>query len=125
MRIDPLERQIHKGVVQLLRLNAAPGVVWWHTANERRCTPEEGAFLKTMGVLAGVPDFTIIIPRNIAPAICFLEVKAPKGRLSPTQIDFAERVTEIGCKYIVAHSTDEAVEILGRWQAIGRAARAA
>jgi hypothetical protein len=131
-----LERQIHLGIVQLLRLNAAPGVVWFHTANERRTTPREGAFLKRMGVLAGVADFSILIPRlvhtgytgnylhgglgiSVAPAQpAFLEIKRPGGRLSVAQEQFRDSVVAIGCLWDIAFSTDRAAEILMKWGAI-------
>lgn len=129
-----LERQIHLGVVQLLKLNAAPGVVWFHTANERRTTPKEAAFLKRMGVLAGVADFCLLIPRarNIGkgplggledryvttadPA--FLELKRPGGRLSVAQEQFRDDVTAIGCLWGLAYSTDTAADLLRQWGAL-------
>lgn len=121
----PLERMIHLGVVQLLKLNAAPGVVWFHTANERRTTPREGAFLKKMGVLAGVADFTLIIPvqghflgQPLRPNTAFLEVKRPGGRLSVAQEQFRDDVTAIGCLWDIVYSTDRAAEVLRSWGAL-------
>ena len=113
------ERTIHKAVVNLLRRSAAPGVVWYHVANERRTTPREGATLKRLGVLAGVADFTVLVPYSLgAPYIAFLELKSAKGVLSPAQRAFRDNVKAIGCLYSVAHSIDEALVTLTRWGAI-------
>src|SRR5689334_2407879 len=113
MKREPLERQIHCSVVQLLKLTAAPGVVWFHCPNERRTTPKEGAFLKRMGVLAGVADFCLLIPdyscdEGDIPRPAFLELKRPGGRLSVAQEQFRDDVTAIGCLWGLAYSTDTA-----------------
>lgn len=113
MTKTPLERQIHLGICQLLKLCAKDDVVWYHTANERRCSPKEGAFLKRMGVLAGVPDFTII---TFPARVSFLEIKRPGGKLTESQEQFRERVEALGCIYSIAHSTDEAKEKLAEMQ---------
>lgn len=126
MRTDKLERQIHTDIVQLLRLTAAPGVVFFHVANERRTTPKEGAFLKRMGVLAGVADFTLLVPYNphkggttTYPAIpAFLEVKRPGGRLSAAQEQFRDDVTAIGCLWGLVYSMTDAEKMLRSWGAI-------
>jgi hypothetical protein len=122
VKVEPLERQIHLGVAQLLKLNAASGVVWFHCANERRTSPREGAFLKRMGVLAGVADFTLLIPTKPShgfhvpwPIPAFLEVKRPGGRLTAAQEQFRDDVTAIGCLWGLAYSTDEAAKLLKSW----------
>lgn len=131
MKREPLERQIHCGVVQLLKLNAAPGVVWFHCANERRTTPQEGAFLKRMGVLAGVADFVLLIPADpyyhfgTRPNTAFLEIKRPGGRLSAAQEQFRDDVTAIGCLWGLAFSVNTAAELLKSWGALRSQARAA
>lgn len=104
------ERDIHKGIVQLLKLCARDDCVWFHVANERRCSPKEGAFLKSLGVLKGVPDFVIV---TFPARISFLEVKRPGEYLSTEQKQFRDRVEALGCIYSIAHSTDEAKEKLG------------
>jgi hypothetical protein len=126
-RAAPLERQIHLGVVQLLRLNAAPGLVWFHVANERRTTEREGAFLKCMGVRAGVADFVMVVPAMVRtsdfttqrlPNAAFLEIKRPGGRLSESQEQFRDDVTAIGCLWGLAYSTDAAAALLKSWGAL-------
>lgn len=116
------ERQIHMDVVQLLKFAAVPGVVFFHCANERRTSPREGAFLKRMGVLAGVADFTILIPpppsMYLGPVPAFLEVKRPGGRLSAAQEQFRDDVMAIGCHWGLAYSMPDAERLLRSWGAI-------
>lgn len=125
------ERRIHLDIVQLLKLTVKPGVVWFHCPNERRATPKEGAFLKRMGVLAGVADFTLIVPDPYfqvkvaigdevlaTPSIAFLEVKRPGGRLSVAQEQFRDDVTAIGCLWGLAYSMPDAERLLKSWGAI-------
>lgn len=81
----------------------------WHTANERRTSPQAGAILKRMGVMSGVSDITIARP--IAPHHgLFLEVKAAKGKLSPAQIEFLTNMKSEGYKTEVAFGADEAID---------------
>lgn len=117
------ERQIHRDIVQLLKLTAVPGLVYFHVANERRASPREGAFLRSMGVLAGVADFTLLIPAlnqqgYVRPIPAFLEVKRPGGRLSVAQEQFRDDVTAIGCLWGLAYSMTDAERILRGWGAI-------
>lgn len=114
---DPLERAIHLGIVHALHLLAAPNVVWWHTANERRTSPQEGAFLKRMGVKAGVPDFIILSPGLVA----FLEVKRPGKYLSPAQNDMKSSLELAGFGVTVVRSIDEAIARMEQWGVIRRA----
>lgn len=115
------ERDLHLQVVALLRATAAPGVVFTHIANERKATPRQGAFLKRMGVLAGVPDLMILIPGRGAH---FLELKRKGGKLTQNQIDFSLAASDAGCEWRTAHSLDEAQTVLVWWGAI-RAAKVA
>ena len=115
------ERDLHLQVVALLRAAAAPGVVWYHNANERQTSPRQGAFLKRMGVLAGVPDFTILMPGKQAH---FLELKRVGGKLTAAQQDFVDLVQQGGCVCAKAHTLDEAQTYLVWWGAI-RAAKGA
>lgn len=124
MKKDLLERHIHLNICQLLKLTAAPGVVWFHCPNERRTTPKEGAFLKRMGVLAGVADFTLLIPGRLRAGLqlpvqpAFLEVKRPGGRLSAAQEQFRDDVTSIGCLWGLVYSMADAEKMLRSWGAI-------
>lgn len=44
----------------------------------------------------------------------WIEVKSAKGKLSPEQILFAEKVVQQGCLYIVAKSIDDVIKVTKR-----------
>lgn len=80
-----------------------------HFANERKCSVYEGVKLKRMGVLAGVYDIFIAIPRfDLGYGGCWIELKTKKGRLSEKQIAFGLRKNERGYKTALARSLEEA-----------------
>jgi hypothetical protein len=118
------ELAIHKATVQVLRLFAAPGVIWFHIPNGEARSRETAAKLKAMGVLAGAGDLIILIPGrpsfNPWPMTCFMEFKTEKGRLSQAQRAFRNDVEKLGCSYALPRSVEEALTILHDWQAITR-----
>lgn len=126
MKATP-ELDLHLAVAETLRWFALPGVVFFHVPNGGRMTAQRGARLKRMGVKAGVADFIILLPEGRW-RVLFLELKAPKGRLSEAQKAFSETVTHIDiCAYSVANSLDQATATLRAFGAIrsvvvGRAA---
>lgn len=80
-----------------------------HFANERKCSVYEGVKLKRMGVLAGVYDIFIAIPRfDLGYGGCWIELKTKKGRLSEKQIAFGIQKNKRGYKAIDVWSLEEA-----------------
>lgn len=70
----------------------------------------EALKLMATGLLAGVSDLILIhAPKNTMynPVIVFLEVKTDSGRCSPPQIEFANRVNDLGFIYRVVRSLEE------------------
>lgn len=106
------ENPVHLFAVQLLKFSGVPGLIYFHTANEGKRSERTGAFLKRMGFLPGVADLTIIRPGGLA---YFLELKAPKGRLSEDQRAFRDLCEANGTPYAVAASSAEVESILGKW----------
>jgi hypothetical protein len=102
------------------------GLPWFHPANERRCTPAQGAWLTRMGVKAGVPDCLIFRPfhklvpgpagsgkaLDIQAAGLAIELKAPGGRVSPAQKEWIETLTRCGWHVEVCRSIDAVIEIV-------------
>ena len=100
------------------------GLPWFHPANERRCTPAQGAWLTRMGVKAGVPDVLIFRPfqkhvsdgkqilESVYSAGLAIELKAPKGRLTETQKEWIETLTRCGWHVEVCRSIDAVIEIV-------------
>jgi hypothetical protein len=84
-RLD-LEGDLQRALVRALD---AAGILFFHCPNGGHRSAREGAKLKALGVKPGVPDLIIItrcewMRRADVPG-CVLELKAPKGRVSPEQ----------------------------------------
>lgn len=111
------ERQLHLFAVQLIRMTARPGVVYWHAANEGVRSPRTGAFLKLMGMRPGVSDLCFCLPPN--GRLAALELKSGTGRLSAEQRHFGDDVVACGGLFATANTPEAVTEILREWGAIG------
>lgn len=110
------EQTIHKAVVSHLNARSEPRVFFWHTPNEGKRGFVNAAALKAMGMTAGVPDLLILK----AGALHALELKAPGGRLTPSQRLVMDRMEACGAQVAVAHSLDEALVTLEFWGILKR-----
>lgn len=119
--LAPSEYQIQRAIVDLLAIARHRDLICWHTPNGEDRHARVGAKLRLMGVLPGVPDLCFVLPSGRA---AFIEVKAPKGKLSPEQMAFQLRCATVGAPYAVVRSLDEAVDVLTLWGAL-KAQRAA
>ena len=104
------EREIHLAVADHLRRRAKPDVVWFHVPNAPR-SAVTGAILKRMGMLAGVSDFILFHARELFA----LELKAPGGRATESQLEFISRIQANGGHGVVAEGLDEALGCLSLW----------
>ena len=101
------EDRLHCQIAGYLRLAEPPGFFWTSIEN-RGEGQREGARRKRRGCRAGVPDILTIYQGRVL----FLEVKTPKGRLSPNQ---KERIPEIelaGARVVIVRSVDDIFEAL-------------
>ena len=115
------EFKTHAAIVQVLRFNAWPEVIWYHVPNGNKLSPRTAGFNKMLGVLAGVPDLCF----DIAGCCHYLEIKAPKGRLSDEQRAFQNLCLETQRPHAVVYSLDEAIAVLSRWGVLKNARVAA
>ena len=99
------EHQIQVGIVKYLRAN---GILVFAIPNGGQRSAKTGAFLKEEGVMAGVADLIILLPE----CAIFVEVKNTNGTQQRTQTAFQKRVEELGFKYYVWRSVDDAVDFL-------------
>jgi hypothetical protein len=74
-----------------------------------------------MGVVPGIPDILILKGGSLYA----LELKAPGGRLSPSQRLVGARMEECGAEVSVAHSIDEALVTLEYWGILKRSVASA
>jgi len=115
---EPLESDIQIQLVEYLRLVLhSRGVLFFSSPNEGMGEARSGggiarmARLKRMGLLPGVADLIFIADG----AVYFLELKRLKGKQSANQLIFEADAIRAGAEYAVAHSFDEALEILRAW----------
>jgi len=73
--------------------------------------PAEAANLKRQGVKSGVSDIFLPAPRRGYHGI-YIEMKAPKGRLSPVQKEWLEAVKREGYYAAVCYGADKAIALL-------------
>ena len=71
----------------------------------------EGAILKAIGTVAGVPDIICIFEGRFYA----LELKAERGRVTDVQRVVHERLREAGANVAVAHGIDQALAQLEAW----------
>lgn len=101
--------------VDLLRLGAAPKVIWFHCPNGEARSPRTGARLKRMGVRPGVPDLCFVLPGGQS---AFLELKSGSGHLTQAQRQFRDAAADAGAKYAVANNPDGVTTVLREWGAL-------
>jgi hypothetical protein len=102
------EQKIHRAIVAHLRTRAAPGVVWTTVEQGGYRSPVEAAILRGRGLRAGVSDI-LLWHRGRAFA---LEMKAPGGKPSAAQMQFAADMTTAGATATIAVGLDEALKFL-------------
>lgn len=112
--------------IQLGNTNHLGYYEYWHTPNERKTSHAQGALLKRMGVLAGVPDYVFVFHRNGCPQFAFIEFKVCKrklahdlipqlkrvGELTPKQYEFREKCIKHKIPHFIAYNPDEALDWL-------------
>jgi hypothetical protein len=105
------EQVIQRSVVQHLRQRGAPGMVFWHTPNGGKRRPIEAAIFSGLGVRAGVSDIIAVHHGRVFG----LELKAPNGRPTEAQMQFASDLNAAGGFACITSGLDEALRVLERW----------
>lgn len=98
------EDAIHVAVLEWVK-TVRPDAIVWHIPNGGHRTLGVARKMQRLGVKPGVADLEVVIAGY--PTIYF-EVKAPKGRLSPDQIQFGSDMLAAGRYWSVVRSIDEA-----------------
>lgn len=70
-----------------------------------------GARLKAEGMVKGVADLILLIPRRGYGALC-IETKAPKGRQEDEQKKWQAAAEAAGNKYVVIRSAEEGMQVI-------------
>lgn len=80
----------------------------FHIPNEGRRNVRQGARWRLLGGVSGVADLCLLSPKGAI----FLELKAPKGRVSDAQKEWRRAVTIAGYSYHVVRALDDFKEIV-------------
>jgi hypothetical protein len=99
----------------LLAAFKRPGVVAYHTPNGGKRHIATAKRFKKMGVLAGVADWTFLLP---GARTAFLELKDGNGRQSEAQVEFQRNVEALGFIYEMARTPEQVKGILVAWDII-------
>lgn len=70
-----------------------------------------GARLKAEGMVKGVADLILLVPRNGYGALC-LETKTATGKQEPEQKEWQKAAEAAGNKYVVYRSAEEGMQII-------------
>lgn len=109
------EHDLQKQIIAYLRLrkflcfetDVMDGLKFFSPKDSRRF-----AFIKhhnDMGYIKGQPDLIILLPIG---NVLFVEVKTSKGRQSPEQKAFQERVESLGFNYVIWRSVEDAEKFI-------------
>lgn len=105
------EDDLQKAVFTFFKWALPRNAKAWHPPNGGKRSAREAARLAGLGVWAGCPDIHIAYNSRL---YC-IELKAPRGVLSPTQLQAIERLGECGVPTVTARSVEDVEAILKRW----------
>jgi hypothetical protein len=109
MRKDQPERRLHLQVANYLDLALPANAFWWPTPNASKRLPRQAANMKRAKEFKpGIPDIMICYRGRL---IC-IELKSPKGRVSPEQDAVHERLTLSGAAVGICRSLDDLIDLL-------------
>lgn len=83
----------------------------YHIPNGGSRNKAEAVKLKQMGVLAGVPDLHLPVPKGYYNGL-YIEMKFANGRVEKTQRDFLKAAAENKYYCAVCYGTEEAINVL-------------
>jgi len=98
------EQDLQKAIWELYQARYAAHFLMFHPPNGGSRSAREGAIFKTMGVVAGVPDFIGCLYGGVFFAI---ELKAAKGKLSESQKAFKARCDRFGGEWFEMRTVEE------------------
>lgn len=107
------ELKVQISIIKWLRA-VMPGVIVQHCVNEHGKRGKAGMIAamrnKSAGMMPGFPDLIVLPYATTGPF--FLEVKAAKGRVSPTQTHVHDLLRNRGYKVAVVRSVEDTREFL-------------
>ena len=101
-----IEHNIQKSCIDYFRMQY-PKLLIFHVPNERKQSVIQGARLKSIGATAGIPDLVIVGMDNIF----FVELKAPKGKLTDSQKTIHANLLSLGHMVYTCFSLHDFTEV--------------
>lgn len=80
--------------------------LFWANPNGGYRSPKTAAILKREGVLSGVPDCTLAVPRKPYHGL-YLELKRKGNKPTPNQVEVMQLLTEQGYRCDVVYNIEE------------------
>lgn len=121
IRMIPTEEEEQKTVISWCRIQESrwPELRWiHHIPNGGKRSKAEAAGFQAMGVLAGVPDLFLPVPRAGYHGM-YIELKALDGSVSKKQDEFLAAVIEQGYFGCVCWGAEDAIDVIGRYMREG------
>lgn len=116
LKLHP-EQRLTVQVADMLRRYILQGKlsgVWFHVANEGKRTTYDGALIKAMGRIPGVPDFVFMGTWGHG----LIELKTDDGTQGEAQVYFEHWCGLQKVRYVICRSLDEAEITLRSWGAL-------
>lgn len=108
---DPSEHRIQSKLVDILPSMMKPGIIRLSIPNGGLRHPRVGAMLKAEGLMPGSPDLVFALHHGLT---AWLEMKKSGGVESDVQEGMRNKLLRIGHRVGLAHSVDEALEVLNQ-----------
>jgi len=115
MKLDASEHQIQCQLVTELTYRLRPEVVRFAIPNGGLRNQRVAQQLKAEGLLPGMPDLGFAVEDG---RTHWIEMKNGKGSLSDYQLGIRRRLENLGHRWAVARSSEEALEFLAKWGAL-------
>jgi hypothetical protein len=106
------EQSLQIALIQWLRVVLPADAFVFAIPNSARRGVVEGRMMKRSGTVAGVPDLCVAYRGRAY----FMELKAPKGRVSANQTGTMDALARAGCPTEIVRSVDEAEAALREWE---------
>ena len=100
------EKDIEKSVLQYLY---HAGIFAFKYPTTGRYDTKKNTWIKTRGTITGVADIIMIMEEG---KTVWLEIKSPKGKQTPNQIEFQRKLEVRGHKYLVIRSVQDLIDWL-------------
>ena len=107
------EENIQIAIVKFLKFKYR-NALFTNTLGGIRTSFKQAVKAKQTGYLKGVSDLLILEPNKTYNGL-FLEIKTPKGKLSPTQKDFIDKANKRNYKAIAGYELNECMDIIDKY----------